>query len=278
MESYNCPTEDVINSGDKIPYKETLSPVGLQRALIGMKSEKFRQGLSGEMVAVLQSLSLGIDIVFCDRSHWLSVDRIVSRYTIGELEQRVAEALNRTAAEARRRGVPIVLAQNTLLPAFPELLQERQLVMVHHARQATERGPAVVVVGGQHVEGLVKLWDTPADIAELLTVQPTPADSLEATLQKRALLLALFMVTSAFPGDTVTASMPELTEEQTEAFRKQYGFYRAALQRRMMDTATGKEDMMRFMRQGMDAQGLPQLLRLLEELEALGSPKGEATE
>lgn len=50
---------------------------------------------------------------------------------------------------------------------------------------------------------------------------PTPADSLEATLQKRALLLALFMVTSAFPGDTVTASMPELTEEQTEAFRKQ---------------------------------------------------------
>jgi len=269
MESYNCPTEDVIGSGDPIPYLDCLRSDGLQKAVFGIKMEKFRERMSGELVAVLQSLRLRVPVRFCDRSHATSVDRIVARYTIQDLEHRSAEALNRAVEEATARQVPVVLAQNAVGPSFPELQEEREQVMAHCARHATDTGPALVVVGGQHVAAVMERMDAECDVDDLLTAQPTPSDTLEVVLRKRALLLALFITTSAFPGDAVVGGLPDLSDQQTDEFRGRYSAYRTIFQRRLITSAMGKEQAMRVMQHGLDCQGLPQLLRLLDELGAV---------
>lgn len=266
MESYNCPTEDVIISGGYIPYKECLPPKGLMRAFGASKVTAFREKVSGEVLAVLQALEFGIPVMFCDRNHWLSVDRMVARYTLHQLEEMAARALSVVVQEAVDKQVPVVMVQNALLPTFPELSKERQMVMAEHALAATKDGPALVVIGGQHVAGFKEHWGNPCDLQELMSVPEAPGMAKQQELQKRALLLALFMSTSAFPPESVTDSMPDTTDAETEFVRERYSSYRTIFQRKLLESAVPEQDVMKVMNAGMDAQGLPSLLKLLEEM------------
>jgi hypothetical protein len=270
MESYNCPTEDVIETGGIIPYTGNFvdTPKGIDRAVLGVQLPDFREKISGEVVGVLQALRFGYDVVFCDRRHWLSVDRLISHNTTTELEERAVRAMNAVLEEANAKKVPPVMAQNALLPAFPELLHERQLVMIDCALKASMDAPTVVIVGGQHAQGIKQHWNAPIDVHELLSAQPTPSDPIELELQKRGLLLALFVTTSAFPGEAVTDSLPEdLPEHHADQLREWFTEYRSQFQRKMLESAVPQQDVMKIMQEGMDAQGLPQLMKLLAYLE-----------
>ena len=105
--------------------------------------ERFRGRISGEVVAVLQALRLKYNIMFCDRPHWMTVDRLVSHYSVQQLEDGVNEVVESLTATAEEDSSPVVM-ENLLLPPFPELFQERQRVMTHCALQASSRAPVMV--------------------------------------------------------------------------------------------------------------------------------------
>jgi hypothetical protein len=297
MESYNCPCEHDIHSGQMVPYRDYLSPKAVQKAISRLKDPEFRGRLSGEVCAVFQSLGLNIDVIFCDRSHVLSVDRIVNRYGLKELETKCTEGFQATLMAAKAGKIPVVYAQNMLLPAFEELNHERHVVMAHCARIATQSRNAVVVIGGQHVAGVKEVWQIleqaaknsscqettapPAsaaaklkdldltEIHELLCVPPVALDPWEKQLQKRALLLALFITTSAFPPETVTASIAEVNDHDTEEVKSHYRTYRTEFQRAMQQTAVSTQDLNKVLAQGTEIQGLPQLMKLLDYYDKL---------
>eukprot|EP00906_Rhabdomonas_costata_P013556 RCo019451 len=183
----------------------------------------FRAQLTGEMVAVLQALKLGLEIRFCDRLNTVSVDMLLKNRSVKELEAMADAALTVAVAEAVKRGLPIHGCQSFILPSFPELFQERQRVMAHYARQATEERDALVVVNKHHMEGIASLWDPPVGPVDELLVSPPFA--VETQLQSRGLLLALCKVTNAFSMDAITDFPRALTEAEVQTMRDHVTMY-----------------------------------------------------
>ena len=126
-----------------------------------------------------------------------------------------------------------------------------------------------VVVGAHHVGGIKDQWHTVCDERELeglLSAQLARPDCLEADLQKRALLLALFAATRAIPGEAVTTSLKQdLTESETQLLMRTYSMYREQFHRKLLEAAVLLRS--RIMKDGVGAKGLPQLVTLLGALE-----------
>jgi hypothetical protein len=198
----------------------------------------------------------------------MTVDRLVSHYSVQQLEDGVNEVVESLTATAEEDSSPVVM-ENLLLPPFPELFQERQRVMTHCALQASSRAPVMVVVGAHHVGGIKDQWHTVCDERELeglLSAQLARPDCLEADLQKRALLLALFAATRAIPGEAVTTSLKQdLTESETQLLMRTYSMYREQFHRKLLEAAVLLRS--RIMKDGVGAKGLPQLVTLLGALE-----------
>eukprot|EP00668_Euglena_longa_P003338 GGOE01003909.1.p2 GENE.GGOE01003909.1~~GGOE01003909.1.p2 ORF type:complete len:198 (+),score=65.70 GGOE01003909.1:507-1100(+) len=191
-----------------------------------------------------------------------------------ELESKVSGIVNQSMAAAKRRPDQFTLIHQTVLPAFPELLLERQQVMLHHIRQATLRGHALAVISGPMVDGLAAEAQKNAEInvAELLSIPNSkdPAEGRKVMLRKRAALWALFARTLAVPLEAVTASLPSLTDEEEEHFRNSCSAYHVGLHRCIIECQVMEPNRVQAL---LEVRELQQLLPLLLALERSGTSK-----
>jgi hypothetical protein len=222
MESLQLPVGQTTSTGSVIPYSDVLPHIGLSNAMTLLQEPVFASQLTGEVVAVVQALKLGMDIIFCDRLNTVSIDILLSRYSVTDLETMAVKALSAAVVDANNRGVPIHSCQTTILSFFPELFNERHTVMAIVARKATEKSNTVIVVNTQHLDGIISQWDSPAAAATTNSIDDilkSPNIPVETQLQSRALLLALFKLTNAFSLDAVTDFPRALTESEVLTMR-----------------------------------------------------------
>lgn len=275
MESFAGECFPVPKSGAVIPYRETLAPAGLRRATDLVAHPDFRKGWTSEAVAVLTALGIGAEVRLCDRQHALSFERLLARRTLDQLRRDLIDAIEAVAVAVeqgpadgggsggQRRHLP----QNAVCPSFPELWDERHLLMAFHSRSAadalSEPGDVVVVVGAEHVDPLAEHLSGEADaeleqdvIAMLLDAAPVQPEAvrveeasggLALLLEKRAAVSAFLVSTQSFPpevvlphADDIAEAYPDAPDQAKEIIGKKYPMYRNAFGGRLAEAQASR--------------------------------------
>eukprot|EP00756_Hemistasia_phaeocysticola_P058263 Hpha_TRINITY_DN34891_c0_g1::TRINITY_DN34891_c0_g1_i1::g.167898::m.167898 len=221
MESFNCPCETDIDTGDLVPYADVFTPAQCRAAAEAVRRPDERQKWTGEAVAVMAALKSEVPIYFCDRDHEVSFTRLCSRLAPSDLPVLLRAAAN---------GVEDGPVQNALCPFFNELWSERHRVMsavMARAVQSTaksEGGEVVLIVGEEHCAGVQAAWEQEdegggeaereRDLRELLTA-PDPDCFYEGDpeLRARCAIAALLVATGAFPPSVVLPP-PHVIEDE----------------------------------------------------------------
>jgi len=245
MESFAA--DDPVPTSAEVPYRKQLHPVGLAKALELAKGRDFRENFSCEAMGVLAALSVGADVLFADRWHSISFDRLIARMSVDETLSAVAvatEAFASRLAECRLHSSDAQpaawaqdqLLQNVLCKSFPELWGERHRVMasvVQRAAKASEHD-VVLVVGSSHVDPVADALEVDVD-AEALLAAPEDTGSWDDQLKKRAAIGALVISTKAFPVHHVLPDFDDLLPEAKEVVKPVYLRCRQAIRGRLGD-------------------------------------------
>jgi len=259
MESFAVPNP--VPTGAPVPYREHLRPDGLERAFSLVADPSFRAQWSCEAVCVLTALRTGADVVFADRAHAISFDRLVARCSVPELRSSIVQAVElfasaveagRDETRAEAEAAPwwgTGAMQNVLTPTFPELWGERHLVMAHVTRRLSKQlgQDIALVVGSRHVEPLAGCFeekaDKTADVQALLQAPDDP-DTFDKQVEKRAMLAALLAATQTFPADLVLPNAEDLLPEARKIAGPIYTKYRQAINSRLgaLFNVEGKSD------------------------------------
>lgn len=201
MESFNCPCDTDITTGDLVPYTSSFTEDKWRAAAEAVSDPEERQRWTGEAVAVMAAMKNRIPVVFCDRDHETSFTRLCARLSPSDLP-----VLLRAAANGVEEG-PL---QNSLCPFFNELWGERHRVMSAVAARAVEIGEGddvVMVVGEEHCNGVEAAWEDvgePRELKELLSApDPDCFYQGDPELRARCAIAALLVATGAFPAPLV---------------------------------------------------------------------------
>ncbi len=264
VESFHAPRSSTVRSGEEIDYRSSLLPrSGLDAAMSLVERCEFRARWTAEAVATLSALRTGASVVFADRLHTSSFDRIVRRHNLDELRHALISSVESLAASMESGGgspagqassssppsppssLDRLLAQNALCVHFGELWSERHALMAHFASRT--QGDVALVCGSEHVEPVARLLEdagqraelSAADLSALLdeseTSRGSPPSSHwgEDELEKRAALAALLVTTRQFPPEVVLPSSDELGPEDLARAQAVYPKYRAAFAQRL---------------------------------------------
>jgi hypothetical protein len=238
---------EVVSPGGVIHYKDALP--GWRRAAAAVAQDSFRNAWTTEAIATLSALRVDSEIRFGDRMLSTSFDRLIARCGLDELRHALIEATEAVAAAIENSPSSASrVPQNALCPHFPELWQERHMLMATFAARAAEAAAddddVAFVCGAEHVERIARcLAAGPLDsvaVDSLLSAtsgaeltSPADASARKVLLEKRAAVAALLLSTNSFPPELVLPPADCLTKPDLAVVQECYPKYRAAFAQRI---------------------------------------------
>ncbi|KAJ9453805.1 hypothetical protein DIPPA_70213 [Diplonema papillatum] len=236
MESFCCPSREVVTGG-RVAYEEEFDEDAMAHVMASSADPSVRARWSGELVAVVAAMRHGIPVHFCDRLHGVSFNRYLHRSSKEDLFLDLLKAVDRVAK--------VEDAEMMFSRAVPELWEERHKVATTLIRRAAaelrEGEEVVAVVGDWHRQEIEKLWDTDADLDELLVDYPPDPVLSDIDLDKRAAMAALLATTMAYPPQLVLVP-GDLAEENRERAGRTYNSYRTLFRRRFHEHRAGWQE------------------------------------
>mmetsp|Transcript_70934 Transcript_70934/g.189264 ORF Transcript_70934/g.189264 Transcript_70934/m.189264 type:complete len:309 (-) Transcript_70934:39-965(-) len=252
-----------IQPGAVVPYHKTLPSTGLQRAMELVAEPSFQEAWTAEAVAALTALRVQSQVVFADRLHTQSFDRLIERRSLDEMRHSLIHATEAVASAMESTPGWSLPPQNCVCPLFPELWEERHKVMAHFAAQQAAAGADVgVVVGSQHIDGVAEYLNQ--DFDESLLATPTGRDGNDPVeWEKRAAVGAFLTTTRIFPPWCALPNEQEMTQDQLDLVKRFYPKYRNAFVGRL----AGFQQRLAGISDGTQILGLGHLAGLCKQLD-----------